>query len=316
MRYLRTLISTLLGGSLLHHVAISAPLGNVDSKTLNLEPGWNDTIGYSNTVDLHETGEFTKRQAGPLTWDQAIEIGKRNMAKLDEAEIGEDQECAEPILPYTDNYVGGGEDPKIGPPGRFLTRERKINHVGYFPLPLLNVMGIQKTNEMFNEKSIFSRVQKDSENRNNHRPVSQNGIMAKKGVIFALSNSRDEDGNPRERQLAPGEIMMQVWDELAGSDQDNLKWILRSHIVNPDTKNILDAAREGLGAAERNLVRVTRADNPEIFEALSGTPNCRGVYPTLATHDFGRLRDRRVTELVFWVEGSQNSFIAMKIDRL
>lgn len=57
-------------------------------------------------------------------------------------------------------------------------------------------------------------------------------------------------------------------------------------------------ALQKLGSKERELVHVTQDCNKEVFQALSGTPNCKCMcmYPILA-----------------YDEGTQNNFIAMKI---
>ena len=105
--------------------------------------------------------------------------------------------------------------------------------------------------------------------------------------------------------------MLQDWDGVAGSKKGDLQWVVRSHIINEGTQNTRTAALQKLRSKERELVHVTQDCNKEVFQALSGTPNCKGIYPILAYHEGPR--NKMVTDLYAWKEGAQNNFIAMKI---
>ncbi|KAL2860987.1 uncharacterized protein BJX67DRAFT_386145 [Aspergillus lucknowensis] len=308
-----TLLSALLAGSLLHPGAVSTPLKQGTAPGEVFDNALGDTTDHPTPSNFSIPGTLTSRQEEKklLTWEEAVEIGKRNIAKLDNA--GDDTGCDEVIPSYAENYVERGG--KYGSKD-FLTRELKISALGYFPEKVLNVVGVSDKSEKITDKSIFSKEQEDGVQQKDRRPVSQNAFLPDKGIIFARSNFLKNDHTPEEKgRIMPGEIMMQVWDELAGSKRDDLQWIVRVHVANEDSANIIRMAREKVGGSMRDLVRITRQDHQEEFEALAGTPNCRGVYPTLATHDFGRLKDRRVTEIVLWEEGGQFNFILMKIER-
>lgn len=84
-----------------------------------------------------------------------------------------------------------------------------------------------------------------------------------------------------------------------------------SHIVNERTQGIVKEALKKLGSGEKKLAQVTQDCDKEVSQALSGTPSCKGMYPTLAFHK--GTQNKRVTDLYVWAEGGQNYFIAMKI---
>ncbi|ODM20704.1 hypothetical protein SI65_03757 [Aspergillus cristatus] len=143
------------------------------------------------------------------------------------------------------------------------------------------------------------------------RPVGQNGYMPSHSINFANSNYKQHDHNNANDRLPPAEIMLQVWDEMAGAKKDDLKWIVRSHAVNGETQGII---KESVKRCKENeLLQVSPDCDAEVFEALSGTPNCKGIYPTLAYHQ--GTRNWRVTDLHIWDQSGSNFFIAMKIGR-
>ncbi|KAL3455325.1 hypothetical protein BJX64DRAFT_295143 [Aspergillus heterothallicus] len=303
--HLPTVFSALLAGSLLHNAAISAPLPPGDTQLEALDSSINSTIGHATVISPPLLPvRHTKRQGEPLAWEQAVETGRRNIGKLEDAE---DTGCEDEIPSYTEHYVEGGQG--IGT-ATYRTQEKNI-FSDYWPLPVLESVGIKKTDKV-TVKSIFSIKQK-LESRFQQKPVSQNAFRPDLGVIFALSNFAAEDHNAPEDRLHPGELMLQAWDELAGSLNGGLAWIVRSHIANEDTLAIIKEARGRVGAREEEIFRITPAENPEEFQALSGTPNCRGIYPTLATHG-PETMDKRVTELLVWDRGALYSFILMKIE--
>lgn len=202
------------------------------------------------------------------------------------------------------------------PKGKYKTKDVKINSA-YYPKELLDLLGVKGT-DTFTSKSIFSKNQKQTKNGKTEElglasqaPVGQNGYMPSHGIIFATSNFKAHDLNDEKDQLSASELMMQVWDEVAGSKKDDLKWVVRSHIVNEGTQSIISEALKKLSSGEKQLTQVTQDCDKEVFQALSGTPNCKGMYPTLAFHE--GTQNKRVTDLYVWDEGGQNYFIAMKI---
>lgn len=58
------------------------------------------------------------------------------------------------------------------------------------------------------------------------------------------------------------------------------------------------------------MVKVTQAEHLEVFQALSGTPNCKGIYPTFASH--GNTQGMEVMSLWMYKEPGQY-FIAMEM---
>ncbi|RDW81609.1 uncharacterized protein DSM5745_05166 [Aspergillus mulundensis] len=131
-------------------------------------------------------------------------------------------------------------------------------------------------------------------------------------LLVPISQFRPDQAD----KLPSAEIMMQVRDEIAGPGRkDGVKWIVRSHIVNEGTIAIMQEAKTKYGWQDKSAVRVTKESNMEAFEALSGTPNCKGIYPTLATHDLRRTGSWRVTELLVWIGGTPYNYIAMEIEQ-
>lgn len=135
--------------------------------------------------------------------------------------------------------------------------------------------------------------------------------MPNHGIILANSNFKEQDLNNMDVQIPASELMMQVWDDVAGSKKGDVKWVVRSHILNEGTQSIIKEALQKLNAGEKQLTQVTQDCDREVFQALSGTPNCKGMYPTLASHR--GTQNKRVTDLYVYWEGTHNFFIAMKI---
>ncbi|KAL4879755.1 hypothetical protein BJY04DRAFT_219841 [Aspergillus karnatakaensis] len=304
--HLPTLLSSLLARSLLYQTAVSLPLEEVNLKPFSLEAELADIFSTWGLQPTDPSFLLTRRQSEAITWEQALNVGRRNIAKLEDP----DSDCPEEIPPYTSHYIEGGG--LIGPPS-YATSTGPLPKTLYWPAEFLEAIDVSSTSDAMTVKAVFS--QEYTGRPKNARPVTQNGFIREKGVIFALSNYRSMDKNGPRDQLQPGEIMMQVWDEIAGpGGHDQLKWIVRSHITRVQTMDLIRQAPERVGFNQREVVRITRSDNSEVFEALSGSENCKGVYPTLATHAYPRFADKRVTELVLWDENSSYSFIAMKIE--
>ncbi|KAL4804537.1 hypothetical protein BDV18DRAFT_162297 [Aspergillus unguis] len=315
--HLPAILSSLLAGSLLHQ-GLSIPLTTSDqllrldySEYLCLYHSLPKTLGIGpRLLDLpnYVAPKHIKRDR--LSWDEAVTTGKRNIAKL-ETESEEDY-CADQFPSYTENYERGEQNSERGYT-KFHTRDVPVTQLkkeAYWPNPFLQGIGIADE-----DQAIMAWVfAKNYPNKKRPKAVSQNAYMPQKGIILAMSNWKMEDTNAEDDKIPSGEIMMQVWDEFAGLDKrDGLRWIIRSHLHNADTRAIIEKAREKYGWGKRTVISVRRSSDPEAFEALSGTPNCRGVYATLASHDAGRTASWRISELLVWEEGP-NSFIAMKVE--
>lgn len=250
-----------------------------------------------NIVERIDSTTTTANSAPPLTWDDAIATGKRNIAKLENP-----PEESVNSTPWRQNYK---EDT-----GKFPTKQQKVTDTGYYPAVLLDLLKVTKTT-LCTRMSILS---KEGE-RPGQGGVSQNCFIPDNGIILALSNFKENDYNPKDKKLRSGELMIQAWGELAGDKKTDLQWIVRSHIVNDDTKAIIRQASTKLGKKEKMLIRVSPDDkDPSIFEALSGTPNARGTYPTLANH-FQELNGPKVTDVYIYYEAIEghNYYFAMEL---
>jgi hypothetical protein len=78
---------------------------------------------------------------------------------------------------------------------------------------------------------------------------------------------------------------------------------------------MMQQASTKLGKKEKTLIHVSpEGKGPSIFEASSGTPNAKGIYPTLANH-FQELNGPKVTDIYIYYEaiGGQNYYFAMKL---
>jgi hypothetical protein len=283
-------------------------------------------------VDLAEEAKY-------LSWRDAVEIGIRNIAKLDTPQ-GAPSHTADYNRFYQDDRVDldgpseeGGED-DCGD-NQDDTEDVDDDYIemaetGFYPQQLLDVFGIPSSDEKFTRKEIYSKEQGGMAVEI-QEPFATNGFLPNYKVIFALSNYLEHDHNPPDQRIPPNEVILQVWDELADAydrkqattgaavvlqTRDELEWIVRTFVINKDTLKIMRLAAKRVAGTDyrAKLVRVTRVDNPEEFHALSGTPNCKGVYPTLADHDGGRFRGRRVTEMLVWRAGGLENYIAMKIE--
>ncbi|KAL2847790.1 hypothetical protein BJY01DRAFT_246691 [Aspergillus pseudoustus] len=316
--HLPTLLSTLLAGSLLQYAAVSIPLRSDGPRSRGLDIAGKEVFNNWTLIDVPIAGRAAERQyedelpgdsddtdvnleeeAKHLSWRRAVDIGRRNIAKLDNPQPTIPKRGYEPYtMFYQDDMVdeddcgqGQGDDDD------YMT----MGDTGFYPEPMLRIWGIPSVDQLIISKLIYSK---------------------------------EHDLNPPDQQIRTGEIMLQVWDKLARKHdkraaEDNgvevvyhtyneLEWIVRSRIVNEATQKILRLAAKRLKGEDykNTLIRVTREDNPEESNALSGTPNCRGVYLSLANHDLGRFRDRRVSELLIWKGFGLRDLIAMKIERL
>lgn len=226
-----------------------------------------------------------------------MSTGKRNIAKL--ANHGTPTKYAS----FKEHYHEGDLEGN----GKYKRKEKAMSQE-YWPESVLKELGVEKTDKYISI-SVFSNKQL-SANMKVQKPVGQNGYIADKGIILAQSNFKNQDYNHANEQLPPAETMLQVWDEVAGNKKSDLNWIVRSHIVNEGTRGIINEAFTKLKKDDKDLLHVTEAENLEIFEALSGTPNCKGVYPTLANHESAT--STSVTDLYVSKESGQY-FILMKL---
>lgn len=224
-------------------------------------------------------------------------IGKRNIAKL--TNHGEPKKYAS----FKEHYHEGDLEGN----GRFKRHEKAMSQE-FWPESVLKELGLEKTSK-YTSFPVFSNKQA-SDNMRVQRPVVQNGYMADKGIILAQSNFKKNDHNPENEKLPPAETMLQAWDEVAGNKKSDLTWVVRSHIINDGTRDIINEAFTKLKKDEKDLLHITEAEHLDIFEALSGTPNCKGIYPTLANHE--STTSTKVTDLYVSKESGQY-FILMKL---
>lgn len=140
--------------------------------------------------------------------------------------------------------------------------------------------------------------------------MAQNGYIPSHGLILAKSNFKNQGHNEEQNRLPPAEIMLQVWNESAGNRRDDIHWVVRSNIANTGAKSIIDEAYQKLGKSDHQMVKVTQAEHLEVFQAFSGTPNCKGIYPTFASH--GNTQGMEVMSLWMYKEPGQY-FIAMEM---
>ncbi|KAL3458319.1 hypothetical protein BJX64DRAFT_292241 [Aspergillus heterothallicus] len=347
--HLPTLFSTLLAGSFLHHAAVSIPLRSDGLQSQALDIGAREVVNNWTVIDIPVPAKLPKRQqdydpddvlpgdesdedvdlnyeAKLLKWNQAVQDGLRNIAKLENPPQNIPTRGYEPYHNfYQDERVGetdnGCDDPEDdsenGPPA--------MSGTGFYPQPMLSVMGIPSDQVEFEPEELYSKVQV-GENLEAQSPVTINAYMFEYNAIVTLYAYRENDHNPAHQQIQPNELMLQQWDEFASRyDEEHgatdtlnkLEWIVQAHIINPHTQKILRlaAGKAMPGNYKNTLLRVTREEHPDIFHALSGTPNCKGIYPSLANHASGRFQNKRVTEMLIWKGFGLKDLIAMRIER-
>ena len=263
---------------------------NID-RLLGVPDLWADTTPREPDIkSINERG--TPSVSDTITWDDAVAMGKKMIALLN-SPPAEDRNYAA----WTDHYRASEKQVKFS--------------AAYWPSSLLKLLGVTTTTK-YQDKKIFSKT--DSPTPRTQKAVSQCGFLPDQGIILAESNFKDQDFNPENEQLSTGQLMLQNWIQEAGTKSEDLKWIVRSHIVNVGTKDIIEEALAKINQGEKDLAHFTENEHPEIFQALSGTVNCRGVYPMLA-NNYHRMGGLTVTDLYAYYEGSQNYFIAMKIEK-
>ncbi|BCR85809.1 uncharacterized protein ACHE_21267S [Aspergillus chevalieri] len=299
MRFNIPALLTSLAAGLLINQAGAAPIQDIQNTDLRNSssslPLYNFDLPYDKALQDGLVKRKPPSNNDQLSWSDAILTGKRNIAKL------ENPGTSTNYANYKTHYHEGG--------GRHATKELQFgSDNGYWPPAVLDLLGLTKEDK-YQSVSIFSNDQ--IKKHNLQRPVAQNGYIPSHGLILAKSNFKNQDHNEVKNQLPPAEIMLQVWDELAGNKKDDLHWIVRSNIVNEGTKSIIDEAYQRLGKSDKQMVKVTQAEHLEVFQALSGTPNCKGIYPTFANH--GNTQGKEVTALWIYKEPGQY-FIAMEME--
>ncbi|KAJ5579769.1 uncharacterized protein N7459_005754 [Penicillium hispanicum] len=248
-------------------------------------------------------------QRRALSWEAAVAKGREKIALLDP-----DQDPQH--TRYTVHYNTGPEQvQEFGVPAKYANTDPvAVSSFGYWPDGVLETMSINKDLKC-PVKDIFSKEQAGTKPKF-QKPVSSNAYCTAESILFANSNFRTNDKNPDADQLRSTEIMMQVWSQRAGDARGNLEWIVRSHIANTDTQGIIkEVYARTDDAEETKMLQITAAEQQEEFEALAGTPNCKGVFDALRDHyhEFGGLK---ITEFHIYSPGGtggSNYFILIKL---
>ncbi|KAF9885857.1 hypothetical protein FE257_012329 [Aspergillus nanangensis] len=216
--HLSTIISSLLAGSLLHHVVVSIPLTASDHQVRAVDLSLENIRSSLTVSGVPIAAEFAKRDDKKLmTWNEAVARGRRNIEKLENPEVPDDDDCEETIPSYTVHYEPGNSDNTVR---NFYTQELQVFKRNAWPMEFLNTFGVEDDEGKLPVISIFSKQHRKT--RFQAKPVSQNGFMVDRGVMLALSNSVKEDTNPADDRMPPTEIAMQVWDQVAGLRKDQL----------------------------------------------------------------------------------------------
>ncbi|KAJ0420823.1 hypothetical protein BJY00DRAFT_312750 [Aspergillus carlsbadensis] len=322
--------------------------GDSDDTDVNLEVeaehlSWSDAVedGIRNIAKLdNPQGIIPTRGYEPYTmFYQDDRIGTPNTAQGDEGapedqqdDCDDDEDDPEDGQDVTEDDQDGpedvqadsGENPKTGD-------VIPLSQTGTYPGPLLEALTIESMETIVRGVDIYSKEQ-GGKKWDDQDAYLSSAFLPEKKVIFVTWSYKNNDHNPAEQKIQANEIMLQLWDELAdehdnelaggagpnvvSQTRDQLEWVVQSHIINKGTQKILRLAAKRLQGEDykRTWIRVTREDNPEEFNALSGTENCKGLYPSLANHDSGRFRNRRVREMWIWKGFRLEDFILMKVE--
>ncbi|KAL8948198.1 MAG: hypothetical protein Q9222_005589 [Ikaeria aurantiellina] len=134
-----------------------------------------------------------------------------------------------------------------------------------------------------------------------HAPYD-NDFDTKNGLLVANGNYRNWDS---QKKLPWSEIIYQTW-QVAQAHQDeggpisNLKTIVRKHVVNDGTLDVLETLYRtrqlSMGQRDTTWYKWTEEDQPYFFYALLGTDNVKGVVWLLNDHA-SEIGKKEITEI-------------------
>lgn len=98
------------------------------------------------------------------------------------------------------------------------------------------------------------------------------------------------------------DLVFLQWQQEAGGNTQNLRYIIRAHVVNPDTQDIVFQALSRAGHTQLPSWndRVTFQMNTDEGKAILGTPNGAGCGYLVAQHKT-QLGVKRIRDVVVWV---------------